>query len=91
MRGNKTEGIFADVARNWFLTEYVHQLKGKEIIMALALSSTVKDIHLNNLVLQMDKGREIQRRLFVPKFCNFKGRKIITVLEKKEKIYYLDV
>lgn len=59
--------------------------------MALALSSTVKDIHLNNLVLQMDKGREIQRRLFVPNFCNFKGKKIIRVLEKKEKIYYLDV
>lgn len=40
----------------------MHQLKGKEIIMALALSNKVKDIHFNNLVLQMAKGREIQRR-----------------------------
>lgn len=61
MRGCKTEGMFADVAHNWFLAEYVHQLKRKEIIMALALSKTVKDVHLSNLVLQTDKDREIQR------------------------------
>lgn len=59
MRGNKTEGMFADVAHNWFLTEYVRQLKGKEIIMALALSNSVKETQLNKLVLQMDKGTEI--------------------------------
>lgn len=61
--------MFADVAHNWFLTEYVHQLKGKEIIMTLALSNALKDIHLNNLVLQMNKGREIQRGDYL--FLNF--------------------
>lgn len=57
------------------LTEYVHQLKGKEIIMALALSNTVRKIHLNNLVLQMGKGREIIRDYLFLNFVIWEVRK----------------
>lgn len=69
MRGNKTEGMFADVAHNRFLTEYVHQLKGKEIIMAWALSNSVKDIQLSKLVLQIHKDTEVLREEYL--FLNF--------------------
>lgn len=90
MRGNKTEGLFVDVAHNWFLTAYVHQLKGKEIIMALALSNSVKDIQLNKLVLQIDKGTEIQieEYLFL-NFLTWKVRKSSQFYQKMAKVHYL--
>lgn len=73
--GNKSGDMFVDVVHNWFLTEYVHQLKGKEIIIALAVTKTFKGVHLNNFVPQMDRGKEIEKEgwFFVLNLCNWKG------------------
>lgn len=89
MRGNKTEGIFADVAHNWFLTDNVHQLKRKEIIMALALSNSVKDIQLNKLALQMNKGTETQREYLFLNFVTWRVKKSSHFYQKMAKIHYL--
>lgn len=58
--------------------------------MALALNNIVKDIQLNKLVLQMDKGREIQREEYLLlNFVTRKVRKSSQFYQKMAKIHYL--